>query len=456
MRRSLPVGIALLGLVTVVACGGDPRTALPGPSRPNVILVVVDALRADMLGCYGSDRNLTPHIDTLAARSALFERAYSNGTFTYPSTASLFTSTLQPVHRITHNPKRQAQLRAMSDGYQLITESFHDAGYRTGLLTTTGWVTPTANYMQGVDERIESARSDLDLLAEAKAFITRDSDRPFFLYLHFVDMHDYFMPRHLFAGATEADLARLSPALLATRDATPREAYRKLAHELPAVATPADLEFLQAAYGRGLRETDAIIGQLEDAIAAAGLCDQTVLALTADHGEQFLEHDRLVHGGDGFYNEVLHIPLVIAGVPAELRGTRNGTPVSSIDIAPTLLALVGLPAAPEYQGDNVLRLDDPARIVFATDVWTWKAIDTDWSLIRSRKFDRLELYDLRQDPGETTNLAVSQSAELARMSTAIEAMQARCREHPYMSLSVDEVEMPQDQQERLRALGYLD
>lgn len=205
-----------------------------------------------------------------------------------------------------------------------------------------------------------------------------------------------------------------------------------------------------------MRETDAVLGELVEALDADKLGDRTIVALTADHGEQFLEHGKLVHGSDGFYNEVLHIPLVVRTARDELRGTRNPTPVTSIDIAPTLLGLAGLPAAPEYQGDDVLRLAKPDRVVFSTDIWTWKAIDSHWSLIRSEKSGRLELYDLSDDPGETVNLAEVQPQVTARMARAIDTMQQRCREHPYLQLTIDEVEMPEEQQERLRALGYLD
>lgn len=445
-------GLVGLSLSCGMPDGGSPRALRP---HPNVVLVVVDALRADHLGCYGYDRETTPEIDRLAENALVFANAYSNATFTFPSTASIFTATLPVVHRIAWHEDRQEQMRRISDEYTLLTEVFHDAGYRTGLLTFPGWVSPTANYMQGVDVRVESKRDDRDLLEHARQFIEQSAQGPFFLYLHFIELHDYFHPQHLFEDVDPA-AAEISQELLALRDMTNRGAYRSMVRDLPAKLTDSDLEFLITTYDRKLRETDSIIGDLARHLERQGLLEDTLLAITADHGEQFLEHGLLVHGGDAFYNDVLRVPFVVSN-PALFEVKESVTiPVSSIDIGPTLLDLAGLDAPPVFQGESLIGRNDDDRVVFATDGQTWKAVSRHWSYIVSKRNDREELYDLSSDPGETRNLA-AENAEMAAVARAqVAAMRRQSQEHEYMAISVEEFEMPEEQKEALRKLGYVE
>jgi arylsulfatase A-like enzyme len=451
--RQIGAILAALAAGVLATCG---TTACHRSPRYNVIVVVVDALRADHLGCYGAKRGKTPRIDRLARNALVFANAYSNATFTFPSTASMFTSTLPVVHRIAWDEQRQEQIRRMSDEYLLLTEVFHEQGYRTGLMTFPGWVTPTANYMQGVDVRIESKRNDRDLLDHARRFITESApDKPFFLYLHFIDLHDYFHPRHLFKGVDEED-PEISDALLALRGATPREAFTSLVHDLPTRMTDRDLEFLANSYDRMVRRTDRVIGDLADHLQQQGLLNTTLVAITADHGEQFLEHGALIHGGDDFYNEVLRIPFVISN-PALFPSTRRATtPISAIDLGPTLLDLAGLDVPEVFQGESLAEGGTADRVVFACNDWTWKAISREWSYIAAPSKDREELYRLSDDPGETVNL-VSDEPDAARtMRRHVERMRDACADHAYLSIQIDEVELPDEQRDRLRALGYLD
>ena len=445
-------------LFWLIACGGDreSNTTPIGPPK-NVIIVVVDALRADKLGCYGSMAELSPEIDRLARLGLVFSAAYSNATFTFPSTASLFTSTQPPVHRITHDPKREEMLRRLSDAYVLLPEVYKAAGYTTGLLTFPGWVSPTANYLQGVDVRAESERSDTDLLRLANNFISDHADRPFFLYLHFIDMHDYWFPQHLFDGV-DPETTELSPSLLSLANMKIPEAYETLAKVLnqPGGLTNRDLQHLQDVYDRRLTDTDRVIGELARHVADANLTDETLIVITSDHGEQFLEHGRLVHGGDAFYNELIHIPFVVSNPRLYPKTITSSTPMTSIDFAPTLLDLMGLDIPDIYQGESLADRHDEDRVVFATDGRTWKALNREWSYIVSEALGREELYNLVADPGETENLA-DREPEIVEMGrNQVLQMIAECAQHPYLAINVDEIEMPDEQMERLRSLGYVE
>lgn len=459
MYRTAGRSIFFVGmLVALAACGGG-NTNEPAIADPpqNVIIVLVDALRADKLGCYGSTAELTPEIDALAETGLLFSAAYSNATFTFPSTASLFTSTQPPVHRITHDPKREEMLRRISDAYVMLPEVYKAAGYTTGLLTFPGWVSPTANYMQGVDVRAESERSDTALLELANKFIGDHGDEPFFLYLHFIDMHDYWFPQSLFDGVDPDELG-LSPGLMSLADMTIPETYETLAKVLnqPGGLTERDVEHLQSVYDRRLRETDRVIGELVRTLADRGLTDETLLVITSDHGEQFLEHGKLVHGGDAFYNELIHIPFVVSNPRLFPETITASTPMSSIDFGPTLLDFMDLDIPEVYQGESLANRYDEDRVVFATDGRTWKAMNREWSYIVSEKLGREQLFNLADDPGETVDLAEQEPeiVELGRRNVL--QMIAKCSQHPYLTIKVDEIEMPDEQKERLRSLGYIE
>jgi arylsulfatase A-like enzyme len=447
-----------IALAFTTACGRTPD-GVPVEDEPhrNVIIVVVDALRADKLGCYGSLAGLTPEIDELAERALVFRNAYSNATFTFPSTASLFTSTMPPVHRITHDEKRQEMLRRLSDHYVLLPEVFKEGGYTTALLTFPGWVSPTANYLQGVDVHSESERSDTDLLRLAESFVSEHADRPFFLYLHFIDMHDYWFPQHLFDGIDPEALG-LSDSFRSLQRMKIPEAYEALATTLnrPGVLTDRDLEYLRSVYDRRLVDTDRVVGELARRLDSLGLAERTLLVITADHGEQFGEHGRLVHGGDAFYNELIHIPMIVSNPARFPERVVATTPMTSIDLGPTLLGLAGLPIPAVFQGESLAGRTDEERVVFATDGRTWKAMSREWSFILSEVLGREELYHLASDPGETHNLADERHDMVQLGRQHVQQMRAVCSQHPYLAINVDEVVMDEEQMERLRSLGYVE
>ena len=308
-----------------------------------------------------------------------------------------------------------------------------------------------------MDVRAESERSDTDLLRLATNFISDYADQPFFLYLHFIDMHDYWFPQHLFDGV-DAEALGLSPGLMSLADMKIPEAYETLAKVLnqPGGLTERDLQHLQDVYNRRLEETDRVIGELARHLSDAGLTEETLLVITSDHGEQFLEHGRLVHGGDAFYNELIHIPFVVSNPRLFPETITASTPMTSIDFGPTLLDLMGLDIPEIYQGESLADRHDEDRVVFATDGRTWKAINHEWSYIVSEALGREELYNLVADPGETDDL-VEQEPEIVELGRKhVLQMIAECSQHPYLAINVDEIEMPDEQMERLRSLGYVE
>lgn len=424
--------------------------------RPNVLFVLVDALRADAPGAHGGAPSRTPVLDRLAARGLLFRRAYSNAPKTVPSVASLFTSTPPWVHRIEAGPdqERSAGLSYLSDRLVLATEVLHDHGYLTGMITTTGWITPEANYDQGVDEYIVTERADAAVIAAAEDFIARHAEKTFFAYVHLLDLHDYYHSERLFARAAGEGQA-ISPELRALRGAAPSAIYRRLRSE-PERFTPADAAFLRRAYDRALAATDAMIGRLIAALEAAGVGDRTVVVVTADHGEQFLEHGLLVHGGNGLDDEVLRVPLIIAGPGTERRTVDE--PVATIDVFPTLFDLLGVATPEVFAGSSrAAGAGAEPNVVVATSGSAWKLITSRWSYIVSEKYHREELYDLAADPRERRDLAAGRPEVTRAMRRLLAREIRRGLRHPYRSeVEVERVEMSDEVERTLRSLGYLE
>lgn len=443
-----------------LGCGRSP-SASDEPVRPNVVVVLVDALRADALGAYGASPSRTPVLDRLAERGLVFRRAYSHAPKTVPSVASLFTSTPPWVHRIEAGPGRETGgLSYLSDRLVLAPEVLDEHGYVTAMITTTGWITPEVNYDQGVDEYLLTDRADAAVVEAAQDFVARHADEPFFAYVHLLDLHDYYHADRLFVGPVdEAAQAAISPGLRALADASPSEIYRRLRTE-PERFTPADAAFLRAAYDRELEATDALVGRLVAALEAAGVLGRTLVVVTSDHGEQFLEHGLLVHGGNGLYEEVLRVPLLIAGPGVEPGVVEE--PTGGIDVFPTVFALAGVEAPEELAGRArtgraAASGEEPSPVV-ATSGSAWKLVTGRWSYIVSEKYDREELYDLAADPGERHDLAAERPELVAELRHQLATEIRRGNRHPYLTEveAVERVGMSEDVEETLRSLGYLD
>ncbi|HLF57365.1 MAG TPA: sulfatase [Thermoanaerobaculia bacterium] len=449
----IAVVLVLVGAIHALAA----RTRTESAASPNVLFVLVDALRADGLGGYGARPSRTPVIDAFGERGWRFANAYSNAPKTVPSVASIFTGTLPVVHDIWEPLEGDAEgegLAYLPDRFLLAPELFRNYGYRTAMITTTGWITPEVNYDQGVDEYRVTAREDEAVVAAAEEFVAKNAGERFFVYLHLLDLHDYYHADRLFEGATAAP-AGVSPALWELRSAGPSRIYRVLRAE-PERFTAADVAFLRAAYDRELVRLDRFFARLLAALERAGIAGQTLVVLTADHGEQFGEHGRLVHGGSALYDEVLRIPFVVGGAGIAPRVVEE--PIGAIDFFPTLFELAGLPRPAIYQGRSLAGAGpwNPPNPVLSTDGTTFKLVDGGWSYIFSERRHRVELYDLGADPGEGRDLVAERAEVARRMRRELGERLRASRRHPYVSVEKEaRVAMNERVEETLRSLGYL-
>jgi len=266
--------------------GAPPRV---GPDL-NVVLISIDTLRADHLGCYGYPEPTSPAIDALAAQGALFETAISQSSATLPSHASLFTSRYPSQHKTISSGHQYTPLA----GVELtLAEVLHHNGYRTAAFTDGGEMAGMYQIGQGFDDFDDLGGASDTILPKAMDWLSAHHDDPFFLFLHFYDVHGPFV-------MTELDRAR-------------RKRIEELYEAEPGHGLdlePAALAALLAAYDRALLGVDTGIQGLLDHLDGLGRSGDTLVVVLSDHGEEFMEHDLIGHGVT-VYEEVLRVPLIL-------------------------------------------------------------------------------------------------------------------------------------------------
>jgi choline-sulfatase len=426
MRRRL-VWSALVPLVALAAgCRrADPRA--PAAERPNVLLVTIDTLRADHVGCYGDAQALTPTLDALAARGVRFGTAVAHVPLTGPSHASILTGLGPLGHGFRENAGfvLPAQVRSGAD-------DFRQAGYRTAAFVSAfpldrrfgfdrGFETYDDHLPKGNDprrtpyvERFADATTEAALRwLEAPA--AGPSGRPFFLWVHYYDPHAPYEP----------------PGEFATR-------------------------FRTAPYDGEVAFADQQLGRLLHALEAQGVLARTLVLAMSDHGEGLGEHGEGTHGLF-VYDSTLRVPFIVAG-PGVAAGRVSPTVARGIDVLPTLLDYAGVPVRPEIEGRSLRpaidgrAMDDApayAETLYPQREFGWAPLFA-WRTARHKMIEapRPELYDLEKDPGETENLAPRDDARLADMRQKLDVVLARTA--PAATAEVDP-----EAAERLRALGYV-
>jgi arylsulfatase A-like enzyme len=380
--------------------------AEPGPpAQPNLLVVVIDTLRADHVGAYGSHGGATPRIDELAARSLVVEHAWSQSSWTKPAIASLMTS----LHERSHGVHQGFSDR-LAAPLETLAELLAAAGYRTGAVSENPHVNPAFGFDQGFGffegrkdfrgSAVVSAERALQWLADLP------EHTPFFLYLHLVDPHGPYTPA---ANVREM----VTEGLTAERPLVEAGRINQLLDGEKAVAlAPGDVRFLEALYDGELRTTDAVVGAVLDHLELRNLSDKTIVLVTSDHGEEFMEHGSLKHGY-WLYEESVRIPLILHVPGAEPRRSEE-TWVQLVDVAPTLLELLGIEAPSTFEGRSfapLLRGSELGEqpLVFETryrGVARRALRDGRHKLIIDDKTGARELYDLEADPTEQDDLAL--------------------------------------------------
>jgi len=428
--------------------------------RPNVLVVLVDTLRADHLSCYGYSRPTSPCLDALARESALYERVISQAPWTWPATASIFTSLYPNAHGVV-----SADRCYLRESIVTLAELFQDAGYTTWGISANSLICRAQNFHQGFEIFHELFHEPADRITdEFLGWLPEASNRVFFAYLHYLDPHHPYDP-------PEAARRAIAPELFGP-DAT--ETLRRIETGKGGRAIQAlerDKEHVIALYDGEIRHWDTQFGRIVEALRSRGLLDKTVIVVTSDHGEELWEHGHLGHAKT-LYQEVLHVPLVLHA-RGMVRPGRIASLAETTDILPTLCALAAVDGPPGISGRVLPGVKDasspPARDrAFASTSLAWRGaagrrlIDQEailtgsMKLIRSQVDEgsddrRYELFDLAEDPGEHSELSAAERGELLGMRTELERWIA---EHP-LDRTVPRTLLSEALRGRLRALGYL-
>jgi arylsulfatase A-like enzyme len=419
------------------------------PTKPNILLISLDALRADHLSSHGYHRLTTPFLDELAAQGTRFSEATVNTHGTPPSHTTMFSSLYQETHRVgmealSHDDKAPL----IPAEIELLPEILSREGWTTVGVTGGAWMSAAYGFSRGFDrfsDQTEDASEGAALLVET---ITTElaSGRPVFAFFHTYEIHSPYRPPEDYVDLFGEFTSSIRPTWASLRRFNQQPKKR---------LDQADLDFLISQYDGEIRYVDGCIRELFRRLTEIGFLDNAVVLVTADHGEEFLDHGGLLHRST-LFEELVRVPFILWGryVPA---GVVDPTLVSTIDIAPTLLAAAGIEPPPAMEGRNVLAPSTTPpgdQRVFAQYGTRNYSIRTPrYKLIRNHR-GNLQLFDLTDDPRERRNL----SRELSPLAAGLdEELEIWRRERPTLSEdSANTTGIDPATEERLRTLGYLD
>ena len=434
----VPAGVVAWGPVAVVT-----RASAP-PPRPNIVLIVVDTLRADQLGIYGNPRPTSPGIDeTLASRGTVVERALSQAPWTLPSMTSMLTSRW-PGDVLGEDPSGYGP----PPGIDTLAVVLRQAGYDTGGFSGNPTIHAGNGFAQGFETfytpedfrtGLEQLHAD-DLAARAEGWLATRGARPFFLYAHFIDPHDPYENPDTLSGRCNYDpgyAGKLSG----------RFVHGVYLGKVPLGDVAADVRFLTALYDCEVGYVDRYVGELVRSLPPE-VAANTLFVLTADHGEELHDHGGWKHGRT-LYDEQLHVPLVVRWDGVVPAGRRLAGPLRLLDLAPTLAAAAGAPIPADWQGASMLGAlegrtapterplfaqqlaDGPVRAMAERDGWKLIVFDRNERFVPANeqedilyrqelgRLHRIELYDLGADPHERHDLANGRPGRVRHLSPEI-------------------------------------
>ncbi len=458
--------LAFVGLFALAAA------CARGPEHPNVVLVVIDTLRADALGAYGRAEAPTPHLDRLAGDGVVFTSARATAPWTVPSIASLLTSRYPSEHG--EGAQRAPDAPA---NVPTLAEVLRDVGWRTAAfveapLLHRGFETfeiPTGD----LESRLASRNGAAMTFGYAIDWLLSTATEPFLLVVHTFEVHDYFAAKDYQRAFAIARHPTYRGRFLDWAIRDNREGLgTRLIDELLAAA-PDDIAFLRSLYAAAVAAVDTEFARLDAALDQRGLRNRTLVVVTADHGEGFAPERRRVHHAGRLHDDLLAVPLLLRW-PGRVPVAREDRRVTTLDVMPTVLALAGVPPPAALRGESLLApARGLARLVgadFRLDVRARPSVAEESSFLvdasgrrhvstvqqaaivgRGLKLitagDVRELYAPREDPEERTNLVSVRAAQVE----ILERKLGRILPH----LGAAPAGMRPETARELRALGYL-
>lgn len=482
-RVLLSLSLALVPITAVVLVavmrGGsvEPESAPPtraSCSNGHLILISIDALRADHLGVYGYPRNTSPRIDQLAGQGALFTQAGVQWPKTAPSVASFMTSTYCATNKV-----QQLRVR-LDDRLITLAEVLRQAGFRTAAFIANVSIGPHFNFTQGFDEvhemwdtsqglRVKNFKTTFlpndQIASRVVDWLRGNQGRRMFLWVHLLDPHGPYLPPDSLADRFVGD------EIFARQPHPPPPAwvptYQRVAH----LRTVADFV---AAYDAEIVSSDAAVGTILDEIDALGLSNRSLVVVTSDHGESLGEHHYYFNHGNYAYQACTRVPLILRYPPGIPRGLRIETPFPLLDLVPTVLDFLEVEnteAVRQFQGLSWKAVfagkSVPSRPIITQSRDGQLAVRSGrWKFIQDPRLStavvpvaaREQLYDLQADPMETHNLLAKHPRIAGELRASLErwAQSIRDQESAFDGKQVPDQSLHEDTLEQLRSLGYVD
>jgi arylsulfatase A-like enzyme len=418
----------------------------------NIVLITIDTLRADHLSCYGYERETSPHIDKVAARGILFKNTIAPSSWTAPSMVSLFTSTYPINHGVIHGlqfretqkKSKQYSQSVFSNELATLPEILKKQGYTTFGVSSNHNLQAKLGFARGFDYfKYRGYQLGSATAKHINELVYRWEDKikksgKYFLWVHYMDPHSPY-------DARSPWIERYIPQS-STND-KPQASSRRVAR-----------------YDSEINYVDSYLGKL---IQKFDLDKNTLLIITSDHGEQFLEHGRRGHAWN-LHQEEIHVPLIIQ-LPGASEMVRVENQACLLDIVPTILHTLNTDPPEQTIGEVLLKDKGPlnwlktmfsrtseARYIFSEldKISTLKAIITPvWKYIYNYKNKTEQLYSIKSDPNELNNLAVKNPKQCNQLKKALLNWAATAKTYPVKSQSF---ELSQEEKEKLKAMGYLD
>ena len=379
----------------------------------NVILLTIDALRKDKLGCYGNTKGLTPFLDILQDKCLVFTKAQAIGPYTQASFPGILTSS----YYLDYGHEEELSLQRT-----LISESLKEAGIVTAGFHSNLYLSELVGWNRGWDVFYDSMDEDVDdiipyvrgyeiirKVANWLNLYVREETKPFFLWLHFMDVHEPYIPERKYIESVD-------PSLSLTQD----EMFSLFQNTLLKrdVSDENKIRLLSNLYDVHVREVDTYIQDFFNLLEKLDILKESIVIITSDHGDEFGEHDGLSHD-DKMYTELIDIPLLIFD-PTRDKGEVCDALVSNVDIPPTILKLFGLEPEESFEGRPLLPCDEyPEKGCYGEALYheTGKGEDInrdiyfyredDLKIIYRANLDMWEMYDLEKDPKELVNIVES-------------------------------------------------
>ncbi len=460
LRRSLAVAALAVAAGSLACTRSSSSVAAITGRQPDIILITIDALRADHLGIYGYDRPTSPSIDAFARGAVVIRDHISQAPYTKASIASLFTGLFPTAHKVFTTavhftaamsgrvPANIPLTDVLDSEVTTLAEQLAAAGYQTVGLNTNPFLLREFGFAQGFSQ-YEFLSGDgefgnaADVTARAlQAIDARDTSRPLFLWFHLMEPHASYTPaepyRRMFPSRT--------PPLLVPPETIPRWIAQD---------GSTDARFYEALYDGEIRQADAALGGFFDGLRSRKLFDTSIIALTADHGDEFFDHGGFDHNRT-LYDEMVRVPLIVAA-PGLKPGIRE-VETQAVDLMPTLAAQAGRTAPEGLHGADIWRVlegkEDGEQYAYSEIPGKLYSLRTrEWKFISSLQGGH-RLYRIKEDPHEQQNVVGSHPDETERYrdllakilaSAATAGKKVRGQAAPIQPRVL----------ERLKALGYV-